>query len=154
MFDNYYIELHFIVVVDVISFSPLFTLMFGSKIIKEESRGCIFLIYVALIWQFVFIILVCMENSSPYPITTIAILSLLCSLFINTILCHRNFGKNLKLYLELNQFNPNLDKEYEYSNLSDDDDDDEEEEKKEKFSEKLKRYWKIINNNAKLWSLT
>ncbi|EXX76165.1 hypothetical protein RirG_035720 [Rhizophagus irregularis DAOM 197198w] len=50
------------------------------------------------------------------------------------------------------KFNPNLDKEFEYSNDLDDDDDDdgeeeeeeEEEEKDEKISEKLKRYWKFI----------
>jgi hypothetical protein len=48
------------------------------------------------------------------------------------------------------KFNPNLDKEYEYSNDLDDDDDDdeeEEEEKNEKISEKLNRYWKFIKKS-------
>ncbi|RGB31135.1 hypothetical protein C1646_817493 [Rhizophagus diaphanus] len=72
-------------------------------------------------------------------------LILISLLFINTILCHRNFGKNLKFYIK---FDPKLDKEYEYSNdlndYDDYDDDNEEEEKDEKIFEKLKRHWKIF----------
>ncbi|RIA80950.1 hypothetical protein C1645_810250 [Glomus cerebriforme] len=44
-----------------------------------------------------------------------------------------------KIYLE---FNPTLNKEYEYSDDLNDDDDDEE--KEEKFSGKLRRCWRII----------
>ncbi|GBC40819.1 hypothetical protein GLOIN_2v1780283 [Rhizophagus irregularis DAOM 181602=DAOM 197198] len=76
-------------------------------------------------------------------ITTFAMLILLSLLFIITILCHRNFGKNLQFYIK---FDPKLDKEYEYSNdlndYDDYDDDNEEEEKDEKIFEKLKRHWK------------
>ncbi|RIA87688.1 hypothetical protein C1645_827475 [Glomus cerebriforme] len=62
---------------------------------------------------------------------------------------------NYLIKMELNQFNPNLDKEYEYSDdLSDDDDNNEKEEKEEMISEKLKLYWGIINNNVELWLTT
>ncbi|PKY51232.1 hypothetical protein RhiirA4_532364 [Rhizophagus irregularis] len=73
-------------------------------------------------------------------------LMLLVLTFINTILCHLNFGKSHILLLK---FNPNLDKDYEYSDdLDDNDDDDEEEEEKdEKISEKLTRYWKFIKES-------
>lgn len=72
-------------------------------------------------------------------------------LFINTIKCHRNFGKKLKLYCKylvyfigsynlsninftnfLVKFNPILDEAYNY--YSDDD-------KNEKSPKKLKEYW-------------
>ncbi|PKC05567.1 hypothetical protein RhiirA5_378534 [Rhizophagus irregularis] len=43
------------------------------------------------------------------------------------------------------KFNPNLDKDYEYSD--DLDDDKEEEEKDEKISEILNRYWKFIKES-------
>ncbi|CAB5372830.1 unnamed protein product [Rhizophagus irregularis] len=83
-----------------------------------------------------------------FPITRILGLTLFGLTFINTILCHRNFGKNFTFYVESMKFNPNLDKEFEYSNDLDDDDDDddeeEEEEKDEKILERLKRYWKFI----------
>ncbi|RGB42869.1 hypothetical protein C1646_661858 [Rhizophagus diaphanus] len=47
------------------------------------------------------------------------------------------------------KFNPNLDKDYEYSDDLDNNDeyDEEEEEKDEKISEKLNRYWKFIKES-------
>ncbi|GES90709.1 hypothetical protein GLOIN_2v1569746 [Rhizophagus clarus] len=87
--------------------------MFSLTIIRKELKFSVFLIYGALIAQ---------------EIIGIVLLGLT---FINTILCHRNFGKNLALHLN---FNPILDKEYEYSNdLDDDDDDDEEKDEKDEM---------------------
>ncbi|PKY12580.1 hypothetical protein RhiirB3_518110 [Rhizophagus irregularis] len=125
-------------------FCPLFILIFSSKIIKEELKFYIFLIYVAIIVQIVFLFLFYIyDNFKLYSVTTFAMLILLSLLFIITILCHRNFGKNLQFYIK---FDPKLDKEYEYSNdlndYDDYDDDNEEEEKDEKIFEKLKRHWK------------
>ncbi|PKY44415.1 hypothetical protein RhiirA4_513649 [Rhizophagus irregularis] len=114
--------------------------------IKKELKCSVFLIYIALILQFIFFFFM----ANHLLITGIFLLTLSGLTLINTILCHRNFGKNFIFYVESMKFNPNLDKEFEYSNDLDDDDDDgeeeeeEEEEKDEKISEKLKRYWKFI----------
>ncbi|PKY44413.1 hypothetical protein RhiirA4_419019 [Rhizophagus irregularis] len=129
----------------VIIFLSLFTLTLSLIIIKKELKCSVFLIYIALILQG-FLSLIC---AAQFPITRNLGLTLLGLTFMNTILCHRNFGKNFIFYVESMKFNPNLDEEFEYSNDLDDDDDDddkeeeEEEEKDEKIFEKLKRYWKF-----------
>ncbi|CAB4406235.1 unnamed protein product [Rhizophagus irregularis] len=74
-------------------------------------------------------------------ITCFVTLSLLGLLIVNTILCHINFGKNLKFYLT---FEPDLGKEYEYSNDISLEINNDEEEKDEKVFETLNRYWKTI----------
>uniref|UniRef100_U9U3N7 Uncharacterized protein n=2 Tax=Rhizophagus irregularis (strain DAOM 181602 / DAOM 197198 / MUCL 43194) TaxID=747089 RepID=U9U3N7_RHIID len=66
---------------------------------------------------------------------------LLGLLIVTTILCHINFGKNLKFYLT---FEPDLGKEYEYLNDLSLDINNGEEEKDEKAFETLNRYWKTI----------
>ncbi|GES90713.1 hypothetical protein GLOIN_2v1569739 [Rhizophagus clarus] len=111
----------------VINFLPLFTLTFSLKISVSFFTFYWFILYI-------------------FQISGIVGLILLGLTFINTILCHRNFGSNLIFRLK---FNPIMDKEFEYSNDldDDDDDDDEEDEKDEKFSEKLNRYWKLIKKS-------
>ncbi|CAB4406206.1 unnamed protein product [Rhizophagus irregularis] len=132
--------------ITVTNFLSLFTLTLSLIIIKKELKCSVFLIYIALILQFIFFFFM----ANHLLITGIFLLTLSGLTLINTILCHRNFGKNFIFYVESMKFNPNLDKEFEYSNDLDDDDDDgeeeeeEEEEKDEKISEKLKRYWKFI----------
>ncbi|CAB4439957.1 unnamed protein product [Rhizophagus irregularis] len=136
----------------VINFLSLYTLLLSLKIIRKELKFSIFLIYGALIVQclhFYFWLKLRISSFAPaFPISIILGLIFIGLTFINTILCHRNFGKNHILLLK---FNPNLNNlEYEYSNdLDDDDDDDEEEEEKdEKISEKLNRYWKFIKKTS------
>ncbi|RGB42866.1 hypothetical protein C1646_661855 [Rhizophagus diaphanus] len=102
--------------------------MSGIYTIRKELDLC-YLIYVALIIQgLCFLYYIWYITEAIPPISGILGLILLGLTFINTILCHRNFDKNLKFYFELMKFNPNLDKEFEYSNDLDDDDDDDDEE--------------------------
>ncbi|CAB4386461.1 unnamed protein product [Rhizophagus irregularis] len=138
--NHYYIALSFAFL------CPSFILIFSSKIIKEESTFYIFLIYVTIIGQIFLLFFYDTNFTLDLHSVTIYVMYILMSLlFINTILCHLNFGKNLKFYIK---FDPKLDKEYEYSNdlndYDDYDDDNEEEKKDEKIFEKLKRRWKIF----------
>ncbi|CAB4406216.1 unnamed protein product [Rhizophagus irregularis] len=137
----------------------LILLTISLTIIKRELKFSVFLIYIALIVQSLsflycyfyylfddYYIINEFKMANRYKISIIIGLMLLVLTFINTILCHLNFGKSHILLLK---FNPNLDKDYEYSDdLDDNDDDDEEEEEKdEKISEKLTRYWKFIKES-------
>ncbi|PKY51230.1 hypothetical protein RhiirA4_424362 [Rhizophagus irregularis] len=115
----------------------------GIYTIRKELKFGTFLIYGSVIVQGI-----CFYFWPKYK--RILGLILLGLTFINTILCHINFGKH---HIFLLKFNPNLDKEYEYLNDLDDDDDDdeeEEEEKDEKISEKLNRYWKFIKKLSRI----
>ncbi|CAB5372840.1 unnamed protein product [Rhizophagus irregularis] len=133
----------FTIIFTGMGFFSLFTLTFSFKIIKRELKFRVFLIYITLIVQGLcsFFFYYYFWNGKDL-IGVIIILILLVFTFINTILCHRNFGKS---HILLIKFNPNLDKDYEYSD--DLDDDEEEEEKDEKISEILNRYWKFIKES-------
>ncbi|CAB4406210.1 unnamed protein product [Rhizophagus irregularis] len=156
-----------IVIIKAIKILSLFTLALSLKIIRKELKFGIFLIYGSLIVQglcFYFwldvqkysevdnmINMLSINNRMPaLTLSRILGLILLGLTFINTILCHLNFGKHHIFLLKF--FNPNLDKEFEYLNDMDDDDDDdeEEEEKDEKISEKLNRYWKFIKKLSRI----
>ncbi|GES90727.1 hypothetical protein GLOIN_2v1569580 [Rhizophagus clarus] len=123
-------------------FLPSFILLFSSKIIKKELRFHMLFIYLAYVGQILFFLLYVLgHNFSRNLIIWIVTIILLGFLIVSTILCHINFGKNLKFYLT---FDPILDKEYEYSNDFSLDINIDEEEKDEKASETLKRYLKAI----------
>ncbi|CAB4406213.1 unnamed protein product [Rhizophagus irregularis] len=127
--------LEFNIIIKAIKILSLFTLTLSLKIIRKELK---------------FDQMLSINNMPALPLSRILGLILLGLTFINTILCHINFGKH---HIFLLKFNPNLDKEYEYLNDLDDDDDDdeeEEEEKDEKISEKLNRYWKFIKKLSRI----
>ncbi|CAG8596123.1 15053_t:CDS:2 [Funneliformis mosseae] len=129
---------------------PFFYMTFSSKIIRLESKWRVFLIYISLIWQII-ITIRDLQNDSKYLFGIHGVtLVLTCLLFLNTIVCHLNFGKidksgkELKYYLE---FDPELKDEYEYSKLNIVDDESD----SELF---YKHYWKSIKklpNFLKEW---
>ncbi|CAB4374334.1 unnamed protein product [Rhizophagus irregularis] len=160
-------DLDLSIIIKAIKILSLFTLALSLKIIRKELKFGIFLIYGSLIVQglcFYFwldvqkysevdnmINMLSINNRMPaLTLSRILGIILLGLTFINTILCHLNFGKHHIFLLKF--FNPNLDKEFEYLNDMDDDDDDdeEEEEKDEKISEKLNRYWKFIKKLSRI----
>ncbi|GBC53729.1 hypothetical protein GLOIN_2v1569746 [Rhizophagus irregularis DAOM 181602=DAOM 197198] len=160
-------DLDLSIIIKAIKILSLFTLALSLKIIRKELKFGIFLIYGSLIVQglcFYFwldvqkysevdnmINMLSINNRMPaLTLSRILGIILLGLTFVNTILCHLNFGKHHIFLLKF--FNPNLDKEFEYLNDMDDDDDDdeEEEEKDEKISEKLNRYWKFIKKLSRI----
>ncbi|RIA80956.1 hypothetical protein C1645_837807 [Glomus cerebriforme] len=123
-----------------VAFLPPFILTFSSTIIRKELRFYMFFIYCAIFGQVLFVLYYLDLDLMGFITWTSLIL-----LFVNTILCHINFGKKLKFYLT---FDPDLGREYEYSNdFNLENDDDKEEEKDEKVFETLNRYWKTIKKN-------
>ncbi|CAI2168176.1 17952_t:CDS:2 [Funneliformis geosporum] len=145
------------VVVDILSvmtlkaFLPLFILTYGSKIIRMELKWRIYLLYVALIWV---IILTWYENDpflwddenmiSFNKMELIQQVTLILSSFllICTIICHKNFGKGLRYYLEFDQ---ELKYEYEASKLKFIDDEFDSESFLLIFWESVRKFFDFLN---------
>ncbi|GES90725.1 hypothetical protein GLOIN_2v1569580 [Rhizophagus clarus] len=103
-----------------LTFLPSFILLCSSKIIKKELRFHMFFIYLACIGQILIFAKYSFDGMSPNSMTCIITLILLVT------------------------FDPDLGKEYEYSNDLSLDINNDEEEKDEISSETLNRYWKTI----------